>query len=148
MARPSTTELLPRAKAFAAHAAEELVAKRPAAERPAVDDTVRLQNAAGKAWTATRMAAEAVAFCARPKRINGTKTLLRALSDIANNERRGSLEFQRFVRQVGDAHRELHIECAEQGDCAPKETARWVRTVASELVPAAEHLCRGSGSGR
>ncbi len=128
------SDWLPRAEVLARHAVAELGSGDPA----------MLQNAAGKAWAAARMAAKAVVLCEANEKPRGTTTLRKRVTEIAKTARgrRHRELLQDFRGDFGDAFADLHVTCGENGDCDRTGTARGVRMVERDLVPTAQAICR------
>ena len=133
MARLTTNDLLPRARDLMGHATSELAAHP--------GDAAYLQNAAGKAWAAARLATQAVVFCKKKARPKGTAALLRALKKAAD-ESPPHAQIREFERLLGSAYRELHLECSEDGSCNAKQTPRAIREVNTALLDVATSICR------
>lgn len=134
--------LLRRAGLVAAHAVEQI------AQGDAVDLSVpgaeearaaRFQNAAGKAWVAARMSAQAVLDCKTGRRPSGTEALRDALRDLAAESRNAAII--KLNEGFRDAFEDLHLRCGDDGICAADGVKRRVRTVVDEVVPTAKRLC-------
>ena len=102
-------------------------------------DAVYAQNAAGKAWTAARMAAQAVVFCTTKGMPKGTDALRDALADVARE--RDSKRLSDFRADVADAYGDLHLRCSSDGDCSTRSLRR-IQSVKDSLIPAAQVICK------
>ena len=133
--------LLRRANAVAVHAAEQ-VALGDAVDVSALGGEeargTRMQNAAGKAWVAARMSAQAVLECKTGSRPVGTNALRDALRALALKDRTVILLNEGFR----DAFEDLHLRCGDDGVCSADTVRRRVRAITGEVVPAANRLCR------